>query len=56
MEQDIAFSGYVNLRLGAEQKKALERLAAKDHRSLSAYIRVILTEHLERTAGRRKAE
>lgn len=37
----------VSLRLDRELRKALEDLATKDLRTLSDYIRVVLTRHVE---------
>jgi predicted DNA-binding protein len=37
----------ISLRLDRELRKALEDLAAKDLRTLSDYIRVVLTRHVE---------
>jgi predicted DNA-binding protein len=44
----------ISLRLGAELRKKLEDLAAKDMRSLSDYIRVVLTRHVEKTGTEKK--
>jgi len=45
----------ISLRLDKELRKALEELAAKDLRTLSDYIRMVLTRHIQdlyRAAGK----
>jgi predicted DNA-binding protein len=48
MRYDVAMKETpISLRLDRELRKALEDLAAKDLRTLSDYIRVVLTRHVE---------
>jgi hypothetical protein len=44
----------ISLRLDKGLRKALEELAAKDLRSLSDYIRVVLIRHVEEKKDGRK--
>ena len=39
------------MRIDAETKAALERLAAADKRSLNGYIKFVLESHVEAKAG-----
>jgi predicted DNA binding CopG/RHH family protein len=40
----------VNVRLTSDEREALERLAARNRRTLSDYIRVILQDHVKTEA------
>ncbi len=51
-EQTVAFS----LRLNADVKEKLERLAEADHRSLNSYISRVLEEHVIDPAERKRLE
>jgi len=42
----------ISLRLDKDLRKALEGLAAKDLRTLSDYIRVVLIRHVEKQGGK----
>jgi predicted DNA-binding protein len=44
---------FIVLRLTEDLKKRLEELAAKDMRTLSDYVRVVLTKHVEEHKGRK---
>lgn len=41
----------LSMRIDAETKAALERLAAADKRSLNGYIKFVLESHVEAKAG-----
>ena len=43
----MARSAYMNLRVGPALKAKLEKLAKEDRRSLSAYIKKLLEDHVK---------
>ena len=45
----------ISFRIRPDLKAALERLAAADRRSLSAYIELALERHVEETGGKGKS-
>jgi predicted DNA-binding protein len=44
----------ISLRMDKELRRSLEELAAKDLRTVSDYIRVVLIRHVEEKQGPRK--
>lgn len=53
MHRGVIKRATIIVRVPVQARMELERLADKDHRSISSYVRIILDNHLEKMAHER---